>query len=198
MGQRLNLIKAIPVMRTFVLIALLTFVALIVAADPPGKPHEKDKTAANVRERFFRCWLETEEVREGTRFIDAGKLNVNEYTIDNKSWSWGRRGKMSAGSGSPGVRIDPTTDPMRVEFFDEGSSRNFGGDEGDKVVPVVRPCIFKFDGENLVIAYSGQWTVEKEFKKGEDYPQRPTGFKSTKENKLTVTTMKPCGKWDTD
>jgi hypothetical protein len=69
---------------------------------------------------------------------------------------------------------------------------------GHKIVPVVRPCVFKFDGDNLVIAYGEAWTVEKDFKKGEDYPERPKEFKSTKENKLTVTTMKPCGFWDTD
>jgi hypothetical protein len=87
---------------------LIGVVSFVITADPPTE---------KVRERFFRCWLETEEMREGTRMTDAGKLNVNEYTIDNKSWSWGRRGERSAGSGSPGVRIDPTTDPMRIVFF---------------------------------------------------------------------------------
>jgi hypothetical protein len=179
---------------TPVLVVLTAAALVAVAADPPAK---KEDPAEKVRKQFYRCWLEVEEVTAGVRTTDAGKLNGNEYAPD-KRWSWGRRGELAAGPGSPGVRIDPTSDPMRAEFVDEGRSRNFGGDKGDQLVTILRPCVFKFEDGNLVVAHSGAWVVEKEFKKGEDYPERPTGFKSTKENKLTVTTMKPCGKWDQD
>ncbi len=49
-----------------------------------------------------------------------------------------------------------------------------------------------------MIAYGDGWVVEKEFKKGEDYSERPKDFSSTKENKRTGRVMKPCAMWDQD
>lgn len=167
---------------------------LLLAADPPAK---KDDPFEKVRKQFYRCWLETEQVEAGVRVTDPERLNGSEFD-PSYSASWGRRGELSQGIQKPGPRIDPTADPMRVDFRGEGRSRSFNGDKGDEIVPIVRPCIFKFDGDNLVIAYGETWVVEKELKKGEDYAERPKDFTSTKENKRTVTTMKPCSKWDQD
>jgi hypothetical protein len=58
-----------------------------------------------------------------------------------------------------GVRIDATADPMRVDFLD-------GTD-------AIKPGLFKFDGEQLVLALPG-WVKERALGKGEDYPTRPT------------------------
>ena len=170
--------------------------ALAVAADPPAK---KEDVADKARKQFYQCWLEIEEVEAGVRVTDPAKLVGIEYTAEHRS-AWGRRltGEMSASLEKPGPRIDPTADPMRVEFVGRGRSRNFDGDKGDEMVNVVRPCIFKFEDGNLIIAYAERRVVEKEFKKGEDYPERPKDFTSTKENKRTVTTMKPCSFWDQD
>lgn len=181
---------------TTAVLVLSVATAVLLAADPPRKGVKEDP-AEKIRKQFYQCWLEIEEVIAGVRITDPNKLNGNEFTPD-KRWSWGRRGELAAGPGEPGIRIDVTSDPMRADFFGEGRSRNFGGDKGNEMVTVVRPCIFKFDGDKLVIAYGDAWVVEKELKKGEDYPGRPTDFTSTKENKRTVTTMKPCGKWDQD
>ncbi len=178
--------------RRISLVATISIIAVLSAADPP-----KDDPTAKVRKQFYRCWLETEEVKDGVRVTDPEKLGASEFTLEYNA-GWGRRGELSQGIQKPGPRIDPTADPMRLDFRSEGRSRSFGGDKGDEIVPILQPCVFKLEGDNLVIVYSGKWVVEKEFKKGEDYAERPKEFKSTKENKLTVTTMKPCGKWDQD
>jgi hypothetical protein len=184
-------------MKPRVILALVVSIAAAVtlAADPP-KLEKKDKIA-DIKRRFYQCWLEIESIDAGMNITDPNRLTGNEFDPEHFR-CWGRRGELSASFDKPGPRIDPTTDPMRVDFVGRGPSRNFGGTKGDEEVTVMRPCLFKFDGDNLVIAYADRWTVEKKFKEGEDYPERPKDFTSTKENKRTVTTMKVCGFYDQD
>ncbi len=184
---------------TTAVLVLSVTTAVLLAADPP-RERVKEDPAEKIRKQFYGCWLEIEEVSAGVRTTNPDKLNGIEFTPD-KRWSWGRRGELAAGPGSLGIRIDPTADPMRADIRSEGFVDSFKGGrvarEDEKLIRVL-PCIFKFEDGKLVIAYGDGWLVEKELKKGEDYPGRPTDFTSTKENKRTVTTMKLCGKWDQD
>lgn len=147
-----------------------------------GEAPAEKPTAKRVRERFYRCWLELERVEAGKRTTDPHRLNGVQYT-ETRYWSWGRRGELAKGPGEPGVTIDPTTDPMRVEFHGTGG-------------PVL-PGIFKFDGDKLVLV-TGGWTKAREWAAGEDYPQRPREFKATNENGWTMSVYKPCAEYDQD
>jgi hypothetical protein len=51
---------------------------------------------------------------------------------------------------------------------------------------VIKPGIFKFDGDKLVIAVVDRWFAEKPLAKGADHPRRPTEFTSTKTNGVAV------------
>jgi uncharacterized protein (TIGR03067 family) len=73
------------------------------------------------------------------------------------------------------VRVDATARPMRFDLLDTGMG---GG--------VVKPGIFKFDGDRLVIAVADRWFEEKPLAKGMDHPRRPTEFESTKTNGVAV------------
>ena len=178
-------------------VVVVVTTGVVLVAGERRKPEDKDEEAKEIREKFYRCWVEIERVRGGISTKDPDDLSACDFN-EKQLGRWPRRGELSQRIQKPGPRIDPKANPMRVDFRGEGRSKNFGGDEGDEIVPIVSPCIFKFDGENLVIAYGETWVVEKELKKGEDYPGRPADFTSTKMNKRTIETMKPCGMWETD
>ena len=62
---------------------------------------------------------------------------------------------------------------------------------------MINPGIFQFEGETLVVVVN-HWLPEKELEKGKDYPERPTEFKSTKENKWQLSKFKPAECYDQD
>ena len=185
-------------MRSLIALGLVFLAAsLVIAADPPAM---KEDVADKARKQFYQCWLAVEKMKSGVRDTDPDSLSACEFTPDELA-DWPRRGELSQRVVRPGPRIDPTTDPMRLDLRSEGYVDGFKGGrvarEDEKLIRV-KPCIFKFDGDNLVIAYGVGWYPEKEFKKGEDYAERPKDFTSTKENTRTVETLKPCSKWDQD
>jgi hypothetical protein len=59
----------------------------------------------------------------------------------------------------------------------------------------VRPGIFKFEGGKLVIAL-GPWVKGRVWKGGQDYPERPKDFSSTKEKPTRLLYLVPCRKYD--
>ena len=163
-----------------------------VAADPPAK---KEDAADKVRKRFYSGWLEIERLEGGVKITDPEKLSGSDFSPEQVV-GWGRRGELSLWVGKPGPRIDPTTDPMRVDFLSVGYVDSFPGGrvarEDEKFIRV-DPCIFKFEDGNLVIAYSTSLVKERKHDKGEDYTERPKDFTSTKENKRKISIMKPSG-----
>jgi hypothetical protein len=172
------------------LAAVFGVTSALAQPDPPAEPaapREKPKPE-DVRERFYRCWLELERVEAGKRITDPEHLCGEEYTEDGY-WGWGRRGELAAGPGERGVRIDPTTDPMRVEFLGGTHSAPLPKE------PHANPGIFKFEGDKLIVV-TGGWTKERP--RGQDYPNRPKEFVSTKENGYTLSVYKPCNKYDQD
>jgi hypothetical protein len=177
---------------------------VVIAADPPKPDPEKAKKdkAEEVRKEFYQCWLEIEETESGVTTSDPKKLVGRGFGLEAVT-GWPRRttGELSLSHDRPGPRIDPTADPMHVDFRIDGVVDSFPGGRAvraDEKLVRVLPCIFKFDKGNLVIAYGDTMSVERELKKGEDYPGRPTDFTSTKENKRKVTTLKPSSEWASD
>jgi hypothetical protein len=157
---------------------------LLAIAGDPEVPSSKSKSD-QIEKKFYRCWLETERVTAGVSSKDPFELVGIEYS-KNGTWSWGRRGELSTGLGMPAVNIDTTSDPMRFEYLGLG----------EKAAPMqvskrkIKPGIFKFEGDNLVVIVN-EWMFDKVLEKGKDYAERPTEFKSTKENKWTLSIMKP-------
>jgi hypothetical protein len=148
------------------------------AAKPP---------AEEVRKAFYRCWLEVEAVEAGTRTTDLAELCGHEFAPD-VWYAWGRKGELAPGPGAPGVRIDPTANPMRLELV--------GGTYGlPRKDPMVQPGIFKFEGGKLVIAL-GPWVKERVWGEGQDYPERPKDYRSTKGRPARVLYLVPCRKYD--
>src|SRR5262245_3132601 len=98
-------------------------------------------SAEDVRKAFYRSWLEVEAVEAGRRTTDPAELCGHEFAPD-VWYAWGRKGELAPGPGSPGVRIDPTTNPMRLELL--------GGTYGlPRKDAMVQPGIFRFDGGKL-------------------------------------------------
>jgi hypothetical protein len=187
-----------------VLFIAIAPVAVTMAADPPKDARvDEQAKAEKARKRFFSEWLEIERLEGGTKITDPEKLFGQQFTPDGTG-TWARRGELSVRPEKPGPRVDTTVTPMRVDFFsrvrtpESAKNRNAFVIREDEIMTVVHPCIFKFEDGNLVIAEGDTRVPERELKKGEDYPGRPTDFTSTKENKRTVTTMKPCSFWDQD
>jgi len=145
-----------------------------------------------VAERFYRSWLAIERIEGGDSTKDPDRLNGQSFAKDSHH-SWGRRGELSPGSPGVGPRIDTSVEPMRVDFI----NREKIGKNGEAIAQIY-PCIFKFDGDRLVIADAARWVEEKDKPTGKDFPGRPTDFKSTKENGLRVEILKPCKYLDQD
>ena len=139
---------------------------------------------------MFRSWLAIERIQDGSVTIDPDELDGSLFATDRYE-TWIRRGELSPARGGA-VRIDATVSPMRMDLL--GDLQGSGGDRHRNV----RPCIFKFDGDHVVIAYGKGWVKERKFKADDDSKGRPTEFKSTKENGFMVETLKPCKYLDQD
>ena len=162
-----------------------------VAVAPSPRP--AGPTPAELRKRFYRGWLEVERVEAGVKTTDPNHLSTDWYS-ENGTWgSWGRRGELSSGTGARPVRFDPTADPMRLDLRVNVEQRPGAPDR-----IIVHPCIVRFDGDRLVIAWPAGGVVERELKPGEDYAQRPKDFTSTKRNGARVSTYRPCYPGDQD
>lgn len=143
-----------------------------------------------VVELVCQSWLTIERAVAGTVIKDPEKLDGTSFLKDGYS-AWPRRGELSATRGGT-IHIDASTIPTRLDFVtDERGS-------GTEKYRNVMPNIFKFDGDKLVIAYGKTWVKQRILKDKEDYEGRPTEFKSTKENGLTIEIMKPCNLFDQD
>lgn len=164
---------------------LSSLLCVVSASEPMPKPQA-------IEEQFYRSWLVIESLESGKSTKDPEKLNGNKYDKTGR-WSWGRRGELTAGSGDLAPRINVKTEPMRLDF-----PSILPGKPGREEQTIILPCIFKFDGGNLVVVYGKKWIKERELKDKEDYEGRPTEFKSTKENGLSIDIMSPCSFYDQD
>ena len=140
----------------------------LVAVDPPA---DRKPNPEQIRRRFYGVWLEEEKTAGGKRTTDPSHL-CGLLFEEEKWYAWGRRGESSAARADRGVRLGPAADPMRFDMLDGTDS--------------VKPGIFKFDGDKLVVALPANWARERKLGKGEDYPDRPKEFKSTKDNGVEV------------
>ena len=144
-------------------------------------------TKEQVEKKLYRSWLEIEIIDSGKSSKDRTELFGREFSTAG-TWSWVSRGDPSQ-SGTAAVRIDVSADPMRLDFI-AGSGYGVIVIRKKGENREIRPGIFKFEGDNLVIV-SKRWVFEKDLEAGEDYPDRPTEFQSTKENKYMLAIMKP-------
>ena len=153
---------------------------------------KKPPTPAEVKERLFKTsWLEVKRISAGKEIVDPEQLCCINIGLKESS-SWGRRGELSAAP-MPPHRIDATTQPMRIATVSDPTL-----DKNGKRIVRVRPCIFKFEDDMLIIAGREAWPEEQTFDKGKDYPERPRDFTSTKENKVIVQFFRPCRYYDQD
>ncbi len=157
------------------------------SAEPP-----KEKLAPDaLKKKFYRCWLEMERVDAGVTIKEPIKLYGLQFATD-AYWVWNRRGgELSAGGGPPGVRFDPTTEPMRVDIL--GDTREVAPSKRE----MIQVGICQFDGEKLILVVA-PWQMLAPPEKGKDYSERPTEFKSTKENKWQMSKLKPAEFYDQD
>jgi hypothetical protein len=164
--------------------ALTTFALAGLLAPLPAGERPARAEPDEVRKRFYRCWLEVERVEGGVKTKGPDGLCGVQFG-EKEYWVWARRGELSAGGGTTyRVRIDPTADPMRVDIVASERDAPPGRRE------TVQTGVFKFDGERLVVAVA-PWRRLAPPGPGQDYPVRPTGFESTRENQVTVSTYTP-------
>ena len=156
------------------------------------EPPPKEKLAPDaLKKKFFRCWLEMERVDAGVTIKEPIKLYGLQFATD-AYWVWNRRGgELSAGGGPPGVRFDPTTEPMRVDIL--GDTREVAPSKRE----MIQVEICQFDGDKLVLVVA-PWQMLAPPENGKDYAERPTEFKSTKENKWKLRKLKPAEFYDQD
>ena len=107
------------------------------AADPPA---DRKPAPDQIRERFHGVWLVEVRTAGGERAVGPDRMVGYLFGAD-RWYAWDRRGESSAARAERGVRINPTAGPMRFDLLD--------GADG------IRPGIFKFDGDRLVIALAG-------------------------------------------
>ncbi len=143
-------------------------------------------TKEQVEKKLYRSWLGIQQIDSGESTKDPTKLYGCEFSKAGTS-GWQARGDQSQ-SGTPAVRIDVSADPMRLDFIAGSYGPLVARKKGEN--REIRPGIFKFEGDNLVIV-TNRWVFEKDLEAGEDYPDRPTEFRSTKENKYMLAIMKP-------
>lgn len=175
------------------ILAVILVAGIATSAESPKEklaPADKQKQADALKKKFYRCWLETERVDAGVTVKDPFELIGLQFATD-AYWVWGRRGELSAGSELPGVRFDPTTDPMRVDI----PSRTREAPPSKREMIQVGIC--RFDGDKLDLAVA-PWRMLAPPEEGKDYAERPTEFKSTKENKWTIRKLKPAEFYDQD
>jgi hypothetical protein len=151
------------------------------------KPKTENPTSDNadaITKKFYRSWLEVEREAAGKSTKDPFKLYGVKYAENDYS-VWLRRGELSTANDTvPGVRFDPTSNPMRVDIL--GGVRDVPPGKRQSI----QLGICKFEKENLVIVLA-PWQMLAPPEKGKDYAERPTEFKTTKENKWTLSIMKP-------
>ncbi len=161
----------------------------IGVANSAAPPKEKLAPDA-LKKKFFRCWLEMERVDAGETIKDPFELVGLQFAADGY-WLWNRRGELAAGGGLPGVRFDPTTEPMRVDIL--SGTREVAPSKRE----MLQLGICQFDGEKLILVVA-PWQMLAPPEKGKDYAERPTEFKSTKENKWKLRKLKPAEFYDQD
>ncbi len=168
------------------ILAVILLAGTANSAEPP-----KVKLAPDaLKKKFFRCWLEMERVDAGETIKDPFELIGLQFAVDGY-WLWNRRGELAAGGGLPGVRFDPTTEPMRVDIL--SGTREVAPSKRE----MLQLGICRFDGEKLILVVT-PWQMIAPPEKGKDYAERPTEFKSTKENKWKLRKLKPAEFYDQD
>jgi uncharacterized protein (TIGR03067 family) len=150
-----------------------------VPAAPPPKP--KPPNAEEVTKRLFgSCWYEVDKVI-------AGKKDPSEPLgwrfAAKEVENWQITGELVTFRMFGGIRIDVSKEPWRLDIL----SKNERGRTS------VLPTIFKFEGDTLVwvTEFPGEGWYSEVARDG-NYKGRPTGFKSTKENRYDVRRLKPC------
>ena len=146
-----------------------------------GEPSKKQLSQAEAEHFVFRSWREVATETGGKS--RGSDLCVRFGAKGPDYWLW--TGELVNVQPDPGERIeiDPTTDPMRIDFI---STR-------DDKREAVKPCIWKVEGSGrdatlVIVKPVGSAFVRKDGK----YNIRPTGFETTKENEYTKDTYTRC------
>lgn len=143
-----------------------------------------DKAKARVLSGYWKAVL-VEDAKGKTD--DPGKLfgyvfREDEYAV------WCRRGDLSLSPpfrGEMWVRVR-AADPMHLDIYSNAAGKE-----------VVLPCIFRFDGDKLVIVEPGGRPFVRARADGA-YPERPTGFEVTAKNGYVRRTLVTCNQLDQD
>ena len=146
-----------------------------------GEPAKKQLSQADAEQAVFRSWREVTTEQAGKS--RGSDLCVRFGAKGPDYWLW--TGELVNVQPDPGERIeiDPTADPMRIDFISTGQD----GREAET------PCIWKVDGTGrdaslVIVKPARSGFVRKDGK----YDNRPTGFETTKENKYTKDTYLRC------
>jgi hypothetical protein len=138
-------------------------------------------TAEEITKRLFgTCWYEIDKVIAGERDPDGPlgwKFSAKE--VEN----WQITGELVTYRMFGGAKIDVSKEPWRMDIL----SKNERGRVS------ILPTIFKFEGDALVWVseFPGEGWYSEVDRDGH-YKGRPTGFKSTKQNRYTVLRLRPC------
>lgn len=158
-------------------------------AAEPNKPKSKTPQEMDkIRAKVLRCWMEIEVEDEKGIVKDPNKLYGYRFGAEERS-TWCRRGELSLGFDKRNrVIVRPDRDPMQVDFLSmNGQATKF----------FVTPCIFKFNGERMILIEPTTGGAPY-FREDGNYKNRPTSFTPTKENKYRKMTLKPCFLYDED
>lgn len=169
--------------RAVLVLALASTIAVQAAPVPRdagrGNPDE-------IKKRVYRCWKEVRRENADGVIDKPANLLGYEYSPDG-CFSWSLQGELSGGKGdSIGVRVDPTKDPMRIDFLVTINMKTR-----------VTPGIFRFEEDKLVVVTATKGGYQPLREDG-DYPNRPTSFTTTKENKYEKNVLVECLKYDQD
>jgi uncharacterized protein (TIGR03067 family) len=95
---------------------------------------------------------------------------------------WLLQGELAPTHPDPGTKIlvDASASPMRIDFVSLNAKKAFR----------VAPGIFMFDKGQLILIMPDGGTSP--YRKDGNYPNRPTGFEATNENKYTKRLLKKC------
>jgi hypothetical protein len=146
-----------------------------------SEPKPKPPSVEEVRKRLFgTCWYEMSKTIAGK---DDPKEPLGwKFTADGME-NWQITGELVTSQTIGNITIDVSKDLWRMDIL----SRNENGRVS------VLPTIFKFEGDTLVWVseFPGEGWYSAVAPDGE-YKGRPTGFKSTAENRYAVYRLKPC------
>lgn len=170
--------------RSFPMMVLLAVVVWptnrgLMSADPMPKP--KPPGVEKVRKRLFKtCWYETGKVIAGKEDPNGPlgwKFGADE--VEN----WQITGELVTYRMFGGATIDVSQDVWRMDILSKD----------EKGRTSVLPTIFKFEGETLVWVseFPGEGWYQQVAPDG-NYKGRPSGFKSTEQNRYAVFRLKPC------